>query len=351
MKLRITSGSDFISLAEKYQVPLLSALMVALLLVPFMGLGNYIMRVFCLVFIYSILTLSLNVVTGWLGATSMGHAALFCVGAYAGAIVATRLNLGIWPALAVSLLVGVLVGTFLGVCTIKLSGSYMTVTTLAFAQVVTMVGKNWTSLTNGTLGIKNIPEITLFGVEMTLKNGGVYYFGLFLLVACVVFTAVIMKSKFGRAFIAIRDDELSARMMGLNTKAYKVLGVAISGGLAGVVGCYYAFLTGYIDPNSFSFDISMTILTMAIFGGLASIPGSIIGAAALTVFPEVLRSLDIYRYLFFGFILVIMMRIRPQGILGGVKAKEYHLPKGVVCIRRKTRGAAPAPETEGGSVK
>lgn len=330
MKRKALQKFDWISFVDQRKVPLLIALTVILLAVPFMGLSNYIIRVMCMVFVYSILTLSLNFVTGYLGATSMGHAALYCVGAYVGALVATRLGLSFWVSLPLSVIVGLLVGGILGVCTMKLSGSYMTVTTLAFAQVVTMIAKNWTSVTNGTLGIKNIPKATLFGIKLTVKNGGMYYLGLALLVLVILVSVVIIKSKYGRAFIAVRDDELGARMMGLKTRNYRLLGTVISGGLAGVAGCYYSYLTGYIDPVTFSFDISMTILTMAILGGLASIPGSIVGAAILTVFPELLRELDIYRYLFFGFILVIMMRIRPQGILGNVKTAYYRLPKGVM---------------------
>lgn len=335
MKLQHKKGIQIAMLIERYKLPLLVVLGVLLAAVPFVGLSNYVLRVFCLVFIYSILTISLNVVTGYLGATSMGHAALFCVGAYAGAIAATRFGCGIWVSMLAATVTGVLFGALEGVCTMKLSGSYMTVTTLAFAQVISMVAKNWTSVTNGTLGIKNIPKAEIFGLELTLKNGGLYFLGLFLLVLTILFMVAVIHSKFGRAFIAVRDDELSARMMGLNTRALRVLGATLSGGLAGVVGGYYAYLIGYIDPLSFSFDVSMTILTMAILGGLASIPGSIIGAATLTIFPELLRSLNIYRYLFFGIILVLMMRLRPQGILGGVRSKCYKMPRGVVCSKRK----------------
>lgn len=328
--MKLNKNWNLVSFADQHKIPLLLALLVVMLLVPFMGLSNYVIRVMCMIFVYSILTISLNFVTGYLGATSMGHAALYCVGAYVGALVATRLELSVWVSLPLSLLVGLLVGGILGICTMKLSGSYMTVTTLAFAQVVTMIAKNWTSLTNGTLGIKNIPKATFFGIKLTVRNGGMYYLGLALLILVIIASVVIVKSKYGRAFIAVRDDELGARMMGLQTRNYRLLGTVISGGLAGVAGCYYSYLAGYIDPVTFSFDISMTILTMAILGGLASIPGSIVGAAILTVFPELLRELDIYRYLFFGFILVIMMRMRPQGILGNVKTPYYRMPKGVV---------------------
>lgn len=334
---------NLISFVDQHKVVLLLALLAALLAVPFVGLSNYVIRVMCMIFIYSILTISLNFVTGYLGATSMGHASLYCVGAYVGALCATRLGLNIWVSLPLSLAFGLLVGGILGVCTMKLSGSYMTVTTLAFAQVVTMIAKNWTSVTNGTLGVKNIPKATLFGIKLTVRNGGMYFVGLGLLILVITVSLLIVKSKYGRAFIAVRDDELGARMMGLQTRNYRLLGTVISGGLAGLAGCYYSYLTGYIDPMTFSFDISMTILTMAILGGLASIPGSIAGAAILTVFPELLRELDVYRYLFFGFILVFMMRLRPQGILGNVKTPVYHMPKGVV---RKQVGEA-VPEKEG----
>jgi branched-chain amino acid transport system permease protein len=337
MKLLQNRAPDFLSIVQTYKIPLLAAVVVLLLAVPYLGFSNYILRVFCLIFIYSVLTISLNIVTGYLGATSMGHAALFCVGAYAGAIASTRFGCGILVSILAAAAIGVLFGAVEGICTMKLSWSYMSVTTLAFAQVISMVAKNWVPVTNGTLGIKNIPKIELFGVELTLKNGGLYFFGLFLLILCILFAMTIIRSKFGRAFVAVRDDELSARMMGLNTRAIRVLGTTLSGALAGIAGCYYTFLTGYIDPLSFSFDVSMTILTMAILGGLASIQGSIIGAATLTIFPELLRSLNVYRYLFFGIILVLMMRLRPQGILGGVRSKCYKLPRGVVCVKRRTR--------------
>lgn len=314
---------------ERIKIPFFAILAVLLIAVPFMGFSNYIIRVFCMIFIYAVLTISLNVVTGYLGATSMGHAALYCIGAYAGALISTRLGWNFCLALVASIAIGLAAGAFLGVCTMRLSGSYMTVTTLAFAQVVTMIAQNWTSLTNGTLGVKGIPDITIFGITMTLRNGGLYFIGLVLLLICVVFMQLVARSKYGRAFIAVRDDSLSARMMGLNVKGIKVLGCAISGALAGLIGCYYSYLVGYIDPMTFSFDISMTILTMAILGGLASVPGSIAGAAILTAFPEVLRSLNTYRFFLFGFILVVMMRIRPQGILGGIRSPKYKLPKGV----------------------
>lgn len=330
MKREGKEAIDLIGFVDRHKLPLLGGLVACLLILPLLGLSSYVIRVLCMVFVYSMLTISLNFVTGYLGATSMGHASLYCIGAYVGALTATRLNGNIWVSLILAIIVGLLAGGLLGVCTMKLSGSYMTVTTLAFAQVVTMIAKNWTSVTNGTLGIKSIPKVTILGTELTVRNGGMYYFGLGLLGLVILFSTVVIKSKYGRAFIAVRDDELGARMMGLQTRSYRLLGTVISGGLAGVAGCYYAYLTGYIDPMTFSFDISMTILTMAILGGLASIPGSIMGAAILTIFPELLRELDVYRYLFFGFILVIMMRLRPQGILGNIKTRYYTMPKGVI---------------------
>ncbi|MEG1385069.1 MAG: branched-chain amino acid ABC transporter permease, partial [Oscillospiraceae bacterium] len=285
----------------KYKKYLLLALLAVLILLPLLGFSSYMIRVFCVIVTYSILAISLNLITGYMGQTSMGHAALYCIGAYAGALATTALGLSFWVSLLIAIGIGALAGAFEGFITMNLSGSYMTVTTLAFAQVTTMVVKNWVSLTNGPLGIKNIPRPTLFGLELTTNNGGLYWLGLFFLVMTVLFVLAIINSKMGRAVIAIKEDELAAKLMGIENKKYRIAVVAIAGAIAGVAGCYFAHMSRYIDPNVFSFDVSMTILTIVIFGGLASIPGSIVGAIIMIAFPEVLRFLSEYRFLVYGF--------------------------------------------------
>ncbi len=328
-----TKAMDFVHTHKKLCLLLTLAVLVVL---PLFGLSSYLIRVLCMMATYSVLALSLNLITGYMGQTSMGHAALYCVGAYAGALCATSLGMNFWLSMVVAIVVGALAGGFEGIITMKLSGSYMTVTTLAFAQVVNMVAQNWISLTNGPLGIKNIPRPAIFGLELTTQNGGLYYLALAILVVTVLFVWAIINSKMGRAVIAIKEDELAAKLMGIETARYRVAVVAIAGALAGVAGCYYAHMGRYIDPKVFNFDVSMTILTIVIFGGLASIPGSILGAVIMIAFPEVLRFLSEYRFLVYGFILVIMMRFRPQGVLGGLSKRPYDLPAGVKAKVRQT---------------
>ena len=330
----IAKGSDFV---YNHKMPFLIGLILVLVILPLFGLSSYLIRVLCMMATYSILALSLNLITGYMGQTSMGHAALYCIGAYAGALCCTTLGLSFWISMIVAIIVGALAGAFEGVITMKLSGSYMTVTTLAFAQVVNMIAQNWMSLTNGPLGIKKIPRPIFFGIELTTQNGGQYWLALAFLVLALLFVYAIINSKMGRAVIAIKEDELAAKLMGIETARYRVAVVAIAGALAGIAGCYYACMARYIDPKVFSFDVSMTILTIVIFGGLASIPGSILGAVIMIAFPEVLRFLSEYRFLVYGFILVIMMRFRPQGVLGGLSKRPYNLPAGVRVKARENK--------------
>lgn len=339
MKNTVSALSNFMHKNQKW---LLIALVAVLFVLPLFGLSAYLIRVLCMIATYSILALSLNLITGYMGQTSMGHAALYCIGAYAGALCTTRLGTSFWVSLLVAIVVGALAGAFEGFVTMNLSGSYMTVTTLAFAQVVTMIAQNWTSLTNGPLGIKSISRPSFFGIELTTNNGGLYWLALVFLILTVLFVTAIINSKMGRAVIAIKEDELAAKLMGIETRRYRIAVVAIAGALAGVAGCYYAHMSRYVDPKVFSFDVSMTILTIVIFGGLASIPGSILGSIIMVSFPEALQFLSEYRFLVYGFILVIMMRFRPQGVLGGLSKQPYKLPAGV---RSQARGtASPAKE-------
>ena len=171
---------------------------------------------------------------------------------------------------------------------------------------------------------------------MTTSNGGFYWLMLVLLTVSVIVSMNVINSKFGRAVKAIKEDELAAKLMGVKTTVYKVQTIVLSGAIAGMAGAYYASMNRYIDANSFSFDISMTILCIVIFGGLGSIPGMIIGSILLISFPEVLRSLADYRFVVYGLLLIFMMRFRPQGLLGGLSKRPYKLPAGVTAPGSET---------------
>lgn len=319
--------TDFLSKNKKIVIPVTYILLAS---VPFLGVSQYFIRVLCLIGVYSILTISLNLIAGYMGQTSMGHAALYCLGGYCSALLGSKLGWPFWITILFGILGGALGGLILGLSTMRLSGSYLAVITLAFAEVVEMVVLNWNGVTNGPLGVRNIPRPSILGWELTTSNGGFYWLMLALVTIAILVSICVVNSKFGRAVRAIKEDELAAKLMGVHTAAYKVKTIVLSGALAGMAGAYYASMNRYIDANTFSFDVSMTILCIVIFGGLGSIPGMIVGSILLIAFPEVLRSLADYRFVVYGLLLIFMMRFRPQGLLGGLSKKPYRLPKGVL---------------------
>lgn len=318
--------TDFLIQHKKVVIPLVY---VILAVIPLLGVSQYFIRVLCLIGVYSILTMSLNLIAGYMGQTSMGHAALYCLGGYFSALLGSNFGWPFWITVFFGILGGALGGLILGLSTMRLSGSYLAVITLAFAEVVEMVVLNWNGLTNGPLGVRNIPRPSIFGWELTTSNGGFYWLVLVLVTLCILVSLCVVNSKFGRAVRAIKEDELAAKLMGVHTAAYKVKTIVLSGAMAGLAGAFYASMNRYIDANTFSFDVSMTILCIVIFGGLGSIPGMIIGSILLIAFPEVLRGLADYRFVVYGLLLIFMMRFRPQGLLGGLSRKPYKLPKGV----------------------
>lgn len=311
------------------------AALILLAAVPFVVTSQYVLRVMCLIGIYSILTMSLNLITGYMGQSSMGHAALYMMGAYFSGLLGSKLGWPFWVTLPFGIVGGAIGGLILGVSTMKLSASYLTVITLAFGEVVEMVVLNWNNVTNGPLGVRGIPRPEIFGWQLTTANGGFYWLMLVLVVLTIVVCTNVVNSKFGRAVRAIKEDELAAKLMGINTASYRVQTIVLSGAIAGMAGAFYASMNRYIDAQTFSFDVSMTILCIVIFGGLGSIPGMIFGSLVLIIFPEVLRSLADYRFVVYGLLLIFMMRFRPQGLLGGLSRRPYTLPKGIVRPQKR----------------
>lgn len=330
-----TCTSNVTDWVIRHKLVVAPAALILLAAVPFVVTSQYVLRVMCLIGIYSILTMSLNLITGYMGQSSMGHAALYMMGAYFSGLLGSKLGWPFWVTLPFGIVGGAIGGLILGVSTMKLSASYLTVITLAFGEVVEMVVLNWNNVTNGPLGVRGIPRPEIFGWQLTTANGGFYWLMLVLVVLTIVVCTNVVNSKFGRAVRAIKEDELAAKLMGINTASYRVQTIVLSGAIAGMAGAFYASMNRYIDAQTFSFDVSMTILCIVIFGGLGSIPGMIFGSLVLITFPEVLRSLADYRFVVYGLLLIFMMRFRPQGLLGGLSRRPYTLPKGVVRPQKR----------------
>jgi len=287
---------------------------------------------------FSILALGLNVVVGQAGLLDLGYAAFFAIGAYTAAVFLGaapvhpfHVVLPIWAVFPIAILICMTAGFLLGFPVLRLRGDYLAIVTLGFGEIVRILGENLNSVTNGSIGITNIPSPDLPNPFGRTYHFGVnplpfYYmaFGVILIIVLVVWR--LQESRIGRAWIAIREDEFAAEAMGVNTLRMKLLAFAIGGGVASFAGVIQATFNNFISPAAFQVDVSITVLAMVVLGGMGNIVGAILGAAAIYLVPEVMRDpnvvgqtvareAEIYRTLVFGALLVIMMIFRPQGIL------------------------------------
>ena len=324
MKMNKKKRIKFTSLTSKI---LITSLVLIVLVFPFLGFSSYIVRIAVMVMVYCMLALGLNILTGCTGQVSLGNAGFYAIGAYCAGILATKFNAGFMVCLIVAMIVTALSGLIIGIPTLRLKGSYLSIVTLGFGEIVRLIILNWESLTNGPLGVRNIPKPSFFGLTLTLNNGGMYFQAVILLSLIALVCYLVMNSKYGRTFNAIKEDELAANMMGINCAFYKTLAFVLSATISGIAGCFYAYVITYIEPNMFNFDTSIMILSIVILGGMGSIRGMLLGSLILVSFPEVFRFLNEYRFVIYGISLVVLMRYRPQGILGGRSSKPYPLPK------------------------
>ena len=329
--IAIGTSKNFIfkleSFIQKNKITVAAVGALVLLGLPFMGFNQYVMRIIIMIGIYSMLGLGLNVLTGYTGLVSLGHAGFYAIGAYTASLLSLNFGVNFFVAAIGGAVAASICGFLLGLPTLRLKGTYLSIVTLGFGEIVKMVLTNWDVVTNGTLGLKNIPRPSIFGMNLSLKNNGIYYLMLVLVVLITLVCILLIKSKTGRAFMSIKEDELAATMMGIKTTRYKILAFVISAFITGIAGAFYASVIGFIDPNSFTFDTSIIIISIVILGGMGTVRGMFLGAAILIAFPEVFRFLMDYRFVVYGLILILMMRFRPQGVLGWKSQLPYKLTK------------------------
>ena len=320
-KEKKSAFSGILEFCAKNSLILSIVFLVLAIIFPVVFNKQYLITIGINCLMFSVLSLSLNLITGFMGITSLGHAAFFGVGAYTAAILSTRIGLTFIQTAILGTIVAAIFGILLGLPTLRIKGRYLAIVTLGFCEIMRIIELNWMSLTRGPQGISGIPKISAFGFVCS-KPIHKYYVALILLVITVLFIKAIMNSRMGRAISAIRDDETAADAMGINVFKYKLMVFAISSGLAGLIGAFYAHYMGFIDPNAFNFYHSILILSMTIMGGMASIPGSIFGATVLSVLPEALRAVNDYRQIVYGLLLAIMVVWKPNGLLGGFNLKH-----------------------------
>ncbi len=291
------------------------SLLPLLFILPFL-LRDYFIDVAILAGIYIMLALGLNVVVGFTGLLNLGFVAFYAIGAYSYALLNTRFGLDFWSALPCSIGLTTVAGFLLSIPALRLRGDYLAIVTLGFGEIVRLILNNWDSVTRGPNGISGIAPPSIMSISFG-KLSHYYYLVLLLVILTFFITKRVYNSRIGRAWIAIREDEIASSVMGINTTMYKLYAFAFGAFWAGLAGTIFAGKMQFVSPESFTFMESVLILCMVILGGLGSIPGVILGAIILVLLPEILREVQLYRMLALGGGLVLLMVFRPQGLLGG----------------------------------
>lgn len=273
-------------------------------------LDTYIELNIILICINIILAVGLNLITGFTGQFSLGHAAFMSIGAYTSAIITAKLGQPFFVGIILSGIISALAGIIIGIPTLRLRGDYLAIATLGFGEIVKIIALNIDYI-GGAIGFNDIPQYTNW----------TWAFGMTVLV--VVLIKNFLNSYQGRACIAIREDEIAAEAMGINTTYYKVLAFAIGAFFAGIAGSLYANYFYFIKPDSFDFMKSIDILVIVVFGGLGSITGSIIGAIVLSVISLLLQSVSDLRMIIYALILFGIMLFRPTGLMGNQEFKIF----------------------------
>jgi branched-chain amino acid transport system permease protein len=319
---------------HRFKVLVIPLLIVAGAVLPFI-IGKYWLTVACLALIYVLLGLGLNIVVGLAGLLVLGYVAFYAIGAYGLALGAQYLGLGFWSVLPLAGIVAALLGLVIGFPVLRMHGDYLAVVTLGFGEIIRLVLNNWIDFTGGPSGA-SAPPITFFGLEftregvegkipfheffnITYNNNHRFIFTYLILFAVVCLTVLFVsrlkQMPMGRAWEALRENEIACRSLGINHVSVKLSAFMMAAMIGGIAGVFFATLQGFINPTSFTFFESALILAIVVMGGLGSTVGVIISALVLTILPEVLRGFSDYRVLIFGVLMVLMMIWRPRGLL------------------------------------
>ncbi len=286
-------------------------LLVVTVLIPRFA-DNYVLEVLTNAWLYVVLCLGLNIVVGYAGLLDLGYAAFFAVGAYATGILTTRLGLDFWLTIPVAVVCALAAGVVVGGPTLRLRSDYLAIVTLGFGEIVRITARNL-AITGGASGLVGINRPSLFGWKLEQINQFYYVFLILAALACVV-SFRVQDSRIGRAWKYVRYDEDAAEAMGINRVAVKLYAYMLGAVFASIAGCFYAAKMTAISPETFSFTQSVLILLGVVLGGMGKIPGVVVGALVLTLFPEIFRDVGSLRLLVFAVVLLLIMLFRPHGI-------------------------------------
>ncbi len=321
---------------KNVKIALLAALFVGLIVFPIVDKNTYHQLALAQTLVNVIIVLGLNFITGLTGQMNLGTAGIMALGAYSGQLMVQKLGMATILTIPVAILMGVIIGYALGYPSLRLKGVYLSLTTIGFSEIVRLVITNWADFTGGTTGVQNIPALNLFG----LKLDATWKLTVFLVIICavLVFTAYrIVNSKYGRVFKAIRDNIEAVEACGIDVAGLKIKAFTLAAIFGCIGGCFYGFLMTYLNPTQFTQDLSANYLLMMMFGGIGSVPGSVIGATAVTLLPEFLRFTKEYYWLIFGIITLLFAIFLPYGFIS-LFQKEKREEAGIFKILNDRKG-------------
>jgi len=275
--------------------------------------------------IFAVLALSLNLLLGYTGQLSLGHAAFFGIGAYATGLITVKLEWSAWIGLLAAIVLPAVAGYVIGRLALKLRGAYFVLLTISFAGCVSLVSVNWMDLTNGPLGLPGVPplEIALPGLPaLSLRTKSAFYYVVLAAVALSYLVCLaLIRSRVGRALVALRENETLAASVGIDGTHYLVLAAVVSAAMAGFGGGLYAHYTRFVSPEVFLFTYTVTMVIMVVAGGKGTLAGPIVGAVLFTVLPEALRAATSWQWqmLLYGILLVGVLFFMPEGIVPALR--------------------------------
>lgn len=300
---------------RKHSKPVMWVVLAALLLaVPHILQNDYYTNIACQIMIYLIAVCGLNFITGLTGQMNLGTAGMFALGAYVSGLLNVKLGLSPWLGLIAALGVGWLIGKALGYPSLRLRGVYLSLTTIAFTEIVRMLLNNMQWLTNGSQGLRGIERYNLFGfaIDSTVK----FYYFILVVSSLIVFMAWrICNSKWGREFKAVKDNVDAIESCGIDVAKVKIRAFTLAAMLGCLAGALYAHMVGYINPETFTIDMSTRFVIMLMVGGIGSVVGNVIGAVVITLLPEILRFLGRYYYMVFYTAVLLCALFLPKGLI------------------------------------
>ncbi|OIP91955.1 MAG: branched-chain amino acid ABC transporter permease [Syntrophobacteraceae bacterium CG2_30_61_12] len=277
----------------------------------------YHLQLLAVIGVHTLLALGLNLLMGFAGQISLGHAAFYGIGAYASGVLTVHLGWSPWVAGPAALALAAAVALVVGLPTLRLTGYYLGMGTLGFGMIVYVLFREWSGLTGGASGLVGIPPLCLGPIELSSGRNGFWLIWLVVL-ANFLLCERLIDSRMGRALRAIHDSERAAAAVGVDTARLKVMVFVLSAVMAALAGFLYAHMMSFISPSSFDFMVSIRVVTMVVIGGMASVWGALFGAALLTMLPEWLHVFADYEMMVYGLILMVVMIFLPQGLTRGV---------------------------------